>query len=381
MTLKQRTTGERDSRRANRQAILRAIYSGEANTRVDLATHLGVTKTTVGEVIGSLIDEGYLAETGLGQSTDEGGKRPRLLEFQRETRHVIGVSLNGDHLLGVLSNMGGDVLVEHRLATEALSGKEMIEAICNVINGLIAQISVPLLAIGIGVPGLVNSDAGVVELAPTLTWRNLPLTKMIEERYGVPVYIGSSTALAALGLYAWGSGEAVRSLAMIHVGNSVGVGWVIDGNSYQGGIGYLRVGGSDTPYLDALLGWTAVRRRAEDLYLQRRDDLMGAEWSYLHVRRAYLDGQAGALTLHEELASSLGRAVAWTVAMLRPEHLVLAGTIADLGQPFLRRTLAHAHDLVLPDLLKEVTVSLNTTPALGAVGAVAEALRRELGII
>src|SRR4051812_9344120 len=91
-------------RRENRQLVLRAVYSGLANSRADLAHETGLAKPTVSDLISMLLDEGYLVETGFGQSTDEGGKRPRLLEFVPESRHIIGLSLKAEQVFGVLAN-------------------------------------------------------------------------------------------------------------------------------------------------------------------------------------------------------------------------------------------------------------------------------------
>src|SRR5258708_21720903 len=100
-------------RHKNRQLLLRAIYTGLANSRAELAQETGLAKPTVGDGIGALIDEGFLTEKGLGQSTDEGVTRPRLLEFVPDARHVIDPSLTAQRIMGVLPTLEDQGLQEH----------------------------------------------------------------------------------------------------------------------------------------------------------------------------------------------------------------------------------------------------------------------------
>ena len=105
-------------RRDNRQLLLRAVHSGLASSRAELSQETGLAKPTVSDLISELINEGFLIEIGLGQSTDEGGKRPRLLQFVPDARHIIGVSLSAERALGEVAGadlgqqLAGPVVVE-----------------------------------------------------------------------------------------------------------------------------------------------------------------------------------------------------------------------------------------------------------------------------
>ena len=90
-------------RRHNRELLLRAIYNGVADNRAALAQETGLAKPTVSELIGELIDDGLLIEEGHGPSTEGGGKRPRLLKFVPTARHIIGISLSEERVLGALA--------------------------------------------------------------------------------------------------------------------------------------------------------------------------------------------------------------------------------------------------------------------------------------
>src|SRR5579859_3229259 len=125
-------------RRINRQLLLRAVYAGPSTSRAELAHETGLTKPTVSELIQELIDQGYLIETGLGNSTDEGGKRPRLLKYVPNARQVIGLALTTWRVNGVLANLDGKVAAQHQVELTDNSSN-IADAIFETINGLVAQ--------------------------------------------------------------------------------------------------------------------------------------------------------------------------------------------------------------------------------------------------
>lgn len=381
-------------RRHNRQLVLRAIYSGLANSRASLAQETGLAKPTVSELISELINEGLLEEGGRGQSTSGGGKRPRLLNFVPDARHVIGLYINEEYVLGALANLDGHTIARHHAELFEAQGDAVLDIVIDVINALIAQLDAPLLAVGVGIAGMVDEDTGMVHYVPHLDWRQVDLATILNEQYAVPVHVANSTALVAMAQYVYGPTDDVQSFATVRIGGSVGVGLVINGAIYRGGgeIGHLRVAESSAlpvppewdGRLDTFLGWRYVKQRA---FAIRRDypystlPQEGERLRYLHIRQGVALSDPAALAIQDELSRYVAQIFAWIIGLLRPNHISLAGPIADMGQPLLDRAIARTHDLVLPALADSVTYSLTETNNLVTVGAIAQALHRELGLV
>jgi predicted NBD/HSP70 family sugar kinase len=381
-------------RQHNQQLVLRAIYNGYANNRAALAQETGLAKPTVSELISDLIDEGLLEEGGRGESTSGGGKRPRLLHFVPSARHVIGVYIDDEYVLGALAILNGRITARHYIDLNGAEGDAVIETVMDVINGLIAQLDAPLLAIGLGVSGVINEDSGIIHYAPHLGWRELDLRRILSDHYAVPVYVANSTALVAMARYVYGPTDEVQSFATVRVGGSVGVGIVINGAIYHGGgeIGHLRIAERsliEVPpewegCLETFLGWRYVKQRAYAIGRKYPESALPSEGEYiryLHIRQGVANGDPAALAIQDELSSYLALVFAWIIGLLRPNHISLAGPIADMGQPLLDQTIERTHDLILPDLMQSVTYSLTETNDLVAVGAIAQALHRELGLV
>jgi hypothetical protein len=85
--------------------------------------------------------------------------------------------------------------------------------------------------------------------------------------------------------------------------------------------------------------------------------------------------------LQEELGGYLAQIFSWVITLMRPEHISLAGAIADLGESLLDCAVAKTRELILPDLMDSVSFSLDNSSNLVAIGAVAQTLQQELGLV
>jgi N-acetylglucosamine repressor len=385
--MKVRKATHSELKRHNRQSLLRAVIYGLADNRAALAQVTGLAKPTVSDLISELIDEGLLEEGGHGEANEQGGKRPRLLNFLPDARQVIGITISSHRVTGVLSNLAGQVIAEHYALLDSATGDAVITLLKEVLNGLVAQLDAPLLCIGVGVPGVVNSSAGVIDYAARLGWRNLPLADHLRAIYECPVYIGNNSELAALAQFAFSNPDMTgeQNLVTILVNNTVEIGVVVQGAMYHhgGDIGTLRIaaaGGTQT--LDDSLSWDCVQQRIQALREQYPETLLRTgDLTPIEVRYAAAQGDPLALALYDELAGYLAEITAWAIALLRPQHVSLVGEIIDLGEMLLDPLRRKAGERLSPEQVAAVALSLVNGVNLSALGAVAQAVQHELHIL
>lgn len=364
-------------KRHNRQLLLRAIYEQPGCSRAALSEETGLAKPTVSDIVGEFIVQGLVEETGQGSSTAGGGKRPTLLRFVPAARQVIGISITDEAVMGCLANLDAAITARHQVVR---SDTPLMTSVEYVIHALMAQRDAPLLCVGLGVPGIVDEEKGIVAASPALNWHNLPASDLLSSRYQVPVYVSNNTELAARARMAYDNPRGAQNLVVVLINHTIEVGLTSDGSTYHHGSDLRQLFLADGTAVTALSHENVLRRLQELLAVHSESPLSASLPTYLYLRRALLEGDAVAQQLVDELASVLAQLYMWIIGLIRPEEIVLAGQISDTGEPLLaavRRCLAN---LLPSPMLESVSLSLADRQQLTLRGAIIGALHHELGL-
>ncbi len=241
-----KTTGDQQLvKRINRSVLLRLLRAQSGLSRAQLAQASGLTKSTVSLLVRELMDEGWLAETGVTPASGQG--RPSTpLHIDGTTRGLIGVEVAVEALRVVGISLTGGVLwsVEEPLADTTPGG------VCQQAAQLVAQACVQftkrhlrLTGIGIGLPGAFDDATGVLRFAPNLGWRNVDFVPLITQALSeagvpdVPVHVQNEADTAALSEYEFSPGDAKDSLIFVSCGAGVGAGIVLNDRLFTGAQG------------------------------------------------------------------------------------------------------------------------------------------------
>lgn len=354
-------------KRHNRQLLLRAVVSGLASSRAALAQLTGLAKPTVSDLIAQLLDEGFLIEGEFGEAGETGGKRPRLLEFVPDARQIIGASIGAEGVTAVLANLNGDISAAHRAELRGATGDAALDVLQQALNGLIAQLDAPLLCIGVGVAGIVDTGRGVVVESDTLQWRDRAIVPILEAQFGVPVYAGNITEMATRAQA--NSSSPSQRLVTLFINGGVEFGMVLDGaHSFGSDIGAIDASGTGIQPLASLMSLAPYTK-------PHLPD---------HVAVGYYAraGDPDALRIVEEHARGLSHALKWVIGLLRPDRITLVGPVADYGELFLERLRDALSTQVPTGWLDSADISLvNADYYMSASGAVVLALQKELGML
>jgi predicted NBD/HSP70 family sugar kinase len=394
------------TRAHNAALVLRALYDFGPISRADVARLSGLTRTTVGDVIGSLIDDGLAREIGRGPST--GGKAPILLELIDGARHVIGLDLGENVFKAALVDLRGQVQRTIERPVVGLRGDQRLDVVHELIGELSAGSRATLLGIGVGTPGIVDAATGTIRWAVSLDWQDLPLGDILRARHGVPVEVANDSRAAALAIELF-SGQRRSNLVAIRVGLGVGAGVVLGGELFHGDgfgageIGHVVVDDDGAECRCGRFGCleTVASSRAilEQATLAARNDPEsplgrrlvaatdpgprgdGAGLTLDDVRRAVDDGDEAARRIVVTAGRFVGRAVAGLIGVLDIEYVVLHGSVAQLGEPWLAAVRDEARRRSLELLSKDVSIVF--APPIGdlvLMGASALLLTAELGL-
>ncbi len=381
-------------RKVNESAVLDVIREQGPISRSEVARRLGLSPATITRIVAVLLENEIVIEGNSSRAPH--GRRPVLLEFNPRASLIIGVYV-GENMMGALSDLSGEIL--DRRVVPSAPGETGVKLLIDLIQDLhdeSRRYGVDVRGVGVGIPSIIDSKAGVVVWAPILGWRNLPIRDRLEEALSLPVFVENEVNLSALGESWLGVGRDVDTLVCLSLGGGIGAGIVLDGRLHRGAhyaageIGYVVpneacLGHVYDNYgcLEGLAGSTGIVSRARGRML-RGDTCMlsrslGDVPKDLGVGQVLSAARAGDATCQavvDETVDYLAIMVANLACALDPNLVVISGDLAEYGdlfvEPIQRRLygiLPHVPDVVLSELRMDATV----------LGAVAMALYKTDG--
>jgi predicted NBD/HSP70 family sugar kinase len=227
--------------------VLQRLHVSGPLTRSTLARRTGLNRSTIGDLIGELVDLG-LAEESPGTSKSGPGRPSPVAKAAPGGAIVLAIELSVDSVAVAAVGLGAHVYQQIRVPTPR-GPREPGDALEDVVKlALRVLSSLPqghrLAGIGVAVAGVVRRSDGFVHLAPNLGWFDLPLGPMIAQHVGVePVMTANEADLGALAEYRRGAGQGVGHLIYVAGEVGIGVGIIQDGRPMLGSAGYAGEAG------------------------------------------------------------------------------------------------------------------------------------------
>jgi predicted NBD/HSP70 family sugar kinase len=337
-------------REVNSEQVLRTILREGALARVDLARHVGLTTAAISNITRELIESGLLCETGTARG-HRVGANSILLDFP-EHGIVLGVVHQGVSALRVaLSSLRGHIIDRRVIATpERYSPEWAVVAIAQALRELLTAQGYSddkLVAVGVGLVGLVDVNQGIVKRAPRMGWENVPMRDMLEQGLERPIAIENNVRAMALGEVLLGDGQNWPDFAFVYIGTGIGSGLTINGRLYRGShggageIGHITVDPNGEQCscgnygcLETIAAEPAIVRSAlqHGIALDAGDG--GTKEAVYRLALLARQGDEKARTVVATCGESLGIALATLVDILNCSRIVLHGAIAQAGDIF-----------------------------------------------
>lgn len=335
----------------NRALVLKTIFAHEEISRAEIARITRLTRTTVSEIVEDILAEGLIQEVGVGHSS--GGKNPVLLSLVADSRWLIGLDLAHNQFRGAIVNLRGVFREEVTIPFEGTDGDKALQLVYSIVDQLMQKVTHPLLGIGVGTPGLVNTAEGLIINAVNLNWQNLPLTFLLQERYHIPVSILNDSQAAAIGEKTYGKGyQPEDNMVLINILHGIGAGIVIHGSLFQGDggsageIGHLvmvQEGGDlcrcgNYGCLETVASVQALVKKARARIKEVPESRLPHDPDKIDlaaIDAAFTSGDPLAQELVFETAKYIGLAISNVVGVLNIQKIVLVGDMTRFGKPWL----------------------------------------------
>lgn len=240
-------------RRSNLALVLRHLQDQGPRSRADVAVETRLSKATVSSLVAELVNRGLVREGALRQ---EGaiGRPARLLEVDGSRVGALGLEVNVDYIAAFGRDLGGQILVERRIAFDAMNATpdEALSRLAVITREALAEMTrrgAVAAGVTVAIPGLIDVARGHVLLAPNLGWREVPVAARLaaELDAGVPVRVDNDANLSALAEFREGSAAGTADLVYL-TGEVGGGGGVIVGgrllrgpDGFAGEVGHMSV--------------------------------------------------------------------------------------------------------------------------------------------
>lgn len=229
-----------ESLRPLRQQIFERVRAAGLIPRVQLAKELGVSPASVTTITSELIESGLIEEISAPRDTDSGRGRPAVaLGVRAEAYRVAGMKISDREHTAVIVDFAGKLIADDAIPRRPgpMSLPELMQSIENLLDRVCAKAGLAradLSAVGIGVPGFVDSQDGLVLWSSVLNDRGVFLAREAERRLGLPVWIDNDANLVALAEQWFGAGRGLSDFAVVTIEHGVGMGFVMNHRLYRG---------------------------------------------------------------------------------------------------------------------------------------------------
>lgn len=351
----------RSVRHINESRVLRALFEDRGLSRADLARKLGLTRSTIGNIVNNLMAEGFVSEmdhAGGEEIESRSGRPSQGLDLNRSGAFFVGADIGADRLCVVALDLRG-----HLVATEtenfdhlATSPERAIGRLAEMIRSLITTLDNPesIRGICLTLPGVVDKQ-GVLVRAPSLNWKQIPAREMLADALDVHSTLlveNDANAFAAGELYRSGDSSRLNALC-VFIDSGVGGAIISDGRvmrgfrGYAGEVGHIFLGADGFSAFSSLPG-TFESFVGIKALLARYAFHGGSGQNIESVVRALEAGKQSARKSLDEWAWWLGRGLAVLTSVLDPEKIVVGGALAILYPHVEQETIRSLRQHLLP---------------------------------
>lgn len=356
----------------NRSRVIQALCDHGPMSRTDLETLADVSRTTIENIVQSLVETGLIEE--------QNGS----LWFGTRAGLSGGAVIGEGTYEAALVNARGELL-EHATGefdAEDMSGQAVAVAAREGLVKVLPRKIEDLLGIGVAVPGLCDPNTGeVLGSGQVPALRGSRFVQSLGSSFGRDVLIDNDSRALALGEKWFGSGRGAQTFASVQTGSGLGVGLVLEGSIYRGPSGTAGE-----------LGHTAVVPRGERCTCGLTgcwETIATLRWLRAEAERAGLPkaatidaaalreqagGSRPARRLFEDYADHLAIGLANLAHVLGVTSFVLHGDAVTGGEEFRSLVQRSARERTLPGLRDQIRIVLSEldqrAAILGAAGLV-----------
>ncbi|EMC2455851.1 TPA: ROK family protein [Vibrio cholerae] len=313
-------------------------------SRIDLSKESELAPASITKITRELIDAHLIHETTVQEAISRG--RPAVgLQTNNLGWQFLSMRLGRGYLTIALHELGGEVLIDTKIDIHEIDQDDVLARLLFEIEEFFQTYAAQLdrvTSIAITLPGLVNSEQGIVLQMPHYNVKNLALGPEIYKATGLPVFVANDTRAWALAEKLFGHSQDVDNSVLISIHHGLGAGIVLDGRVLQGRhgnigeLGHIQIDPQgkrchcgNYGCLETVASSQAIRDRVTARIQAGEPSCLATveEISIEDICAAAADGDPLAVDVIQQLGRYLGAAIAIVINLFNPEKILIGGVI------------------------------------------------------
>jgi glucokinase-like ROK family protein len=334
-----------------RKKIIKHLYFSNMLSCADLSEKIDKSLPVTTKMLGKLIEEGWVVETGFAAST--GGRRAVMYSLKPDVLYIVSVAM--DQLLtsiAILNMQNNQVIATEIFELPLPRNPQALATLTEKIDEVIKRSGIArnnIAGVGIGMPGFVDANKGLNY--SFLEPEQGTLTQYISAKIKLPVFIDNDSRLIALAELMFGAARGKKNAMVINVGWGVGLGMILNGELFRGHNGFAGEFSHIPLFLNNKLcscgksgcletetSLLVVIEKANKglkegkISLLKELSVEHAEPAFQEIIKAASKGDKFAVEILSESGYNIGRGVAILIHLLNPEVVILSGRGSSAGK-------------------------------------------------
>lgn len=266
-----------------------------------------------------------------------------------EKKYVVGVDLGGTKIYTALVDLDGNIVKEVTVKTEAQKGDAVVlDKIIKTIDDVLIGTDIDeIKAIGVGSPGPLDVENGLIVYTPNLPFKNFNIVKPIKEKYKIDTYLDNDANVATLSEYMFGAGKGSKNMVYVTVSTGIGGGAILNGSLFRGStsnaleIGHItvmkggpRCGCGNTGCAEALASGTAIMKRAKEA-IESKVETSLKNYEEVTAKEVFLEAERGdkvSQDILNDALSYLGITISNIANSFDPDKIIIGGGVSEAGR-------------------------------------------------
>lgn len=240
-----KTRGPGVLREQNQKKVLSLLRQYKQTSRKDLAKAMGVSKNTISLIVDQYVKDGIIKEVGV-KDLKKAGRPKIVIELNQVAFKAIGIAVHHNGIEYMVTDFYLDAVVSGFCEVDGKDWEKVVLEIRKIVGNLLEE-HPEVVGVGIGIPGIVNANEGIVDHSTNLGWKNIHVGEQLKKWISVPIIVQNNVNMASLCSAGMGDEPCSGSSFYIRIGDGIGgaftaAGQIWNGDSWTSGeIGHISV--------------------------------------------------------------------------------------------------------------------------------------------